>query len=514
VNSITPPAGIPEKPLVAIANVASSIYDPAYGGFGGPPKFPQAPLLLALLAASERHGLGRTAVMVVETLHHIISGGIHDWVDGGFHRYAVDRDWRTPHFEKMLYDQAVMARVIGETLKHGWDPVLEAAAMGIVRLLQDHFMTKAGLASSLEAEAGGGEGLYYSLTPSEMEEVLGDLHQEASRIFDFAPEGNYLDEQTRRPSGRLLLHISEPIPRLARRLGLDVEDVLAVIEEVAGRLRPVRLKKGPPGGDGKVIASWNGLALWGLSALVHRGIPGALDLALEVYRRVASSLIDGCTVYRVWSGEAYVEGMLPDYAHLSLGLLALHSAIGRDDALELAHCIARGIPGRFQSSGGELRYKPGGPMEVYEGPYPSGYAAAVEVMWRLGGLLGDEVLRKSALRAARAIAGHVESDPLRYPYMAVALDLVRGPSLDVIVAEGRGFGGVVKALSKLPFYATLAANRRGGYLWSSTSYARSMPPVDGDATIYVCEEGACGLPMKNPSRALEYVKRRGLKPLI
>ncbi len=508
------PAGVPEKPLVAVASTASSIYDPAYGGFGGPPKFPQAPLLLALLAASERHGLSQAAGMVVETLHYIVSGGIHDWVDGGFHRYAVDRDWRTPHFEKMLYDQAVMARVIGEVLKRGQDPVLEIAGKGVVRLLHGHFMTEAGLASSLDAEAGGGEGLYYTLTPDEMKEALGDLYQEASKIFDFAAEGNYLDEQTGRPSGRLLLHIGEPIPRLAERLGLSVREALGVIERVAGRLRPVRLERGPPGRDGKVIAGWNGLALWGLSALVHRGIPGALDLALEVYRRVASSLIDGCTVYRVWGGGgAYVEGMLPDYAHLSLGLLALHSATGRDDALELAHCIAREIPSRFQGSGGELRYKPGGPMEVYEGPHPSGYAAAVEVMWRLGGLLGDEALRESALRAARAIAGHVESDPLRYPYAAVALDLIRGPSLDVVVAEGRGFRGIVEALSKLPFYATLAANRRGGYLWSSTSYARSMPPVDGDATIYVCERGACGLPTKNPSSAMEYVERRGLKPL-
>lgn len=507
------PSGIPEAPLASLAEAAASAYDPAYGGFGVQPKFPQAPILLALLAAGERHRLGGAVDMVVSTLHHMVAGGIHDWVDGGFHRYTIDRDWRTPHFEKMLYDQGVLAMVIGEVLKRGRDPVLAEAGAGIVRLLRAHFLTPGGLASSLDAEAGGGEGLYYSVTPDEAKAALGDLYQEASEVFDFSPEGNYLNEETGEPSGRLLLHIGEPIPSLAERLEVSVEDVLRLIGRVAERLRPLRLEKGPPGRDWKVIASWNGLALWGLSSLAAAGIPGALELALEVYSRVKKSLVDGYRVFRVWSeGEARIEGMLPDYAHLALGFLAVHSVTGRDDALELAHGVAGEIPGRFQGPEGELRYRPGGPMEVYEGPTPSGYAAAVEVMWRLGRILDDRRLKDSALRAARAAAGYVESEPLRYPYMAVALDLVRGPVMDVVLSEGRGFEGALGALARAPFYATLAVNRRGGYLWRTAEYARSMPAVNGEATIYVCEEGVCSLPTANPGKALEYVARRGFRP--
>lgn len=395
-ESIMAPAysGIPDKPLLGLADYASAAFDRAHGGFGGPPEFPRAPLLLALHAAYERHGLRHARDIVLATLHHIIAGGIHDWIDGGFHRYAVDRDWRTPHFEKMLYGQAVLARVIGEALKHGRDPVLEAAGEGVVRLLKTRFTTEAGLASSLDAEAGGGEGIYYSFALNEVKSVLGELYDNASEIFDFRSEGNYIDETTGRPSGRLLLHIGEPIPSLAGGLGVSVEEVLDTIKRVAAKLGALREGRGPPSRDWKVSASWNGLAVWGLSSLAAAGIPGALDLALEVYERVKERLIDGCNVYRVWSGsDACIEGFLPDYAHLSLGLLALHSVMGKDGPLELVHCLARGIPGRFQGSGGEPSYRPGGPMEVYEGPYPSGYSSAVEVMWRLGGLLGDGVLR-------------------------------------------------------------------------------------------------------------------------
>ncbi len=491
---------------------ARKAYDAEYGGFGAAPKFPMAPLLEALLAVHYRRGLREPLSMVLETLHWMASGGIHDWVGGGFHRYSVDRYWRLPHFEKMLYDQACIARVLGAALRIARDPVLLRAAQGIVRFLEREMLGEAGFYSALDAESGGVEGLYYTWTVEELRDALGGLYPLAEKLFNVEPQGNYLDEATRERTGRNLLYVGEPLPRAAERLGLSLDELLSLIDEVSERLLEARKAKPRPAADYKVLASWNGLALWGLASLAAAGVDGALDLAVEAARRLEAKLLDGCEPRRAYArGEAYGEPLLPDYTHLALGMLGLHSVTGRDRFLELAHCLARGAL-RFQASDGSLRLKPGGIVERSEGAYPTGYSMGVEAMARLGRLLDDNSLLEAARRAAGPLAGLAAEAPAGMPYALVALDLLEGPSFDVVLAEGEGWMRALEGLAAEPrHYVTLAVNREDGYLWRTAGYARSMPALAGRATIYVCEEGVCSLPTHSVEKALAYVRRRGAR---
>lgn len=506
----SPGKDLPKNALGLVADAASQAFDEVYGGFGSGPKFPQAPIILALLAHYLRKGSQLSLAMTSITLHRIASGGIHDWVDGGFHRYAIDREWRTPHFEKMLYDQAVLARVYGESIKLLHDPVFSAVSSGIVRLLREKFLIKGGLASSLSAESCGEEGTYYSFTLSEVRDALGDLYEDASRVFEFKEEGNYVDELSGAASGRNLLFIGSPIPEVAAREGLGVDEVLNIIRAVSARLAVIRRGRCPPERDEKVITSWNGLAIWGISSLVSAGIDQALNLAMETYSRLKKSVIDGDRVWHEWvDGEARVRGMLADYAHLSLGLLSLHFVTGDEEALELSYTIAARIPKEFQSGDGFLKIRPGGPLEMYEGPYPSGYSAAVEVMERLGRILGDEALKQAARRAIKAISPSFENSPLRYPYLGVSADLVVKGTIDVVVSGGDEVADVMIKIATLPHHPiNVVANRPGGYLSRTTTYARTMTPIGNKPTIYVCEEGTCLLPTNDVDKVLRYIKDR------
>ncbi len=470
------------------------------------------PLLEALLAVHHRRGLREPLSMVLETLHWMAAGGIHDWVGGGFHRYSVDRYWRLPHFEKMLYDQACVGHVLGVALRASRDPVLLRVARGLVGFLEREMLGEAGFYSALDAESGGVEGLYYTWTVEELRGALGDLYPLAESLFNVEPQGNYLEEATRERTGRNLLYIGEPLPRAAERLGLTLEELLGLIDRVAERLLKARGAKPRPAVDYKVLASWNGLALWGLASLAAAGVEGALGLAVEAARRLEAGLLDGCEPRRAYAGgEAYGDPLLPDYTHLALGMLSLHSVTGRDRFLELAHCLARGAL-RFQAGDGSLRLRPGGLVERSEGAHPTGYSAGVEVMARLGRLLDDERLLEAARRAAGPLAGLAAEAPAGMPYALVALDVVEGPSFDVVLAEGEGWEEALRGLASEPrHYLTLAVNREGGYLWRTAGYARSMPAIAGRATIYVCEEGVCSLPTHSVEKALAYVRRRGAR---
>ncbi|MCE4610634.1 MAG: thioredoxin domain-containing protein [Desulfurococcales archaeon] len=489
-----------------------SLYDPAYGGFGERPKFPESPKLVFLLYYYARRGVVEALDMAYDTVDAIASGGIHDKVWGGIHRYTIDRDWRTPHFEKMLYDQAMIARILGELELAGrGSPVTKWISRKLVDFLESFMMVKdGGLASALDAESGGIEGGFYTWTLSELEEALGDDFNIAKKIFGFREEGNYVDEVTGGPSGRNILHATARLEVLSGALGYRVEELLSIIDKIAGKLRSYAREKRvePPARDDKVVASWNGLAVWGLSRLRYTS-PRALELAVKVANFIEGKLIDGDRVYRAWLGEPYGEGFLDDYAHLALGFIELHEALGRERYLEVAYLLARAIPERFQGAGGELRLKPGGAVELQDGPYPSGYSAAVDVMARLGRLLGDEKLSEASLKALKAASYTLASQPTRYSYMLVALDFKVNPSYEVVIALERegSVSQVEKSLWRSYTPARITCWKpRGGSLERLASHLKSMQPIEGKPTIYICREGVCSLPTTDPLKASEYMQ--------
>ena len=488
-------------------------FDPAYGGFGVRPKFPESAKLLFLLSYGARCGSREPMDMVWETVSRMISGGIHDKVWGGFHRYAIDRDWRTPHFEKMLYDQGSLARVLGELWLAGYrSPVIPWTARKLVSFLEEFMIVEGGgLAAALDAESGGLEGGFYTWTLDELESALGEDLKLATRLFGFKPEGNYIEEAGGSPSGRNILHMPLPVEMMAEAFAIGVEELLKILDSIASRMRSYAADTGRdrPARDDKVLAGWNGIAIWGLSRLGYVDSE-AVGLAERVSRFVEKNHLDGDRLYRVWLGEPYQEGFLEDYSLLALGLLSLHEATGKERYIELSYQLASKIPELFQGDGGELRVRKGGPMELFDGQYPSGYSAALEVMFKLARLLDDRAMQRAAEKALKAISGLIAREPVRYAYGLVSLDFALNPSYEIVVALPREDGGlvehVVEALSSTYAPASIIYWRpKKSKLSERASHLRSLEVLDGETTIYVCTRGTCSLPTKDVGQAMKFI---------
>lgn len=489
-----------------------SSFDPLHGGFGGAPKFPEQPKHVFLMYYHARMGSEDALHMVVHTLSRMIAGGIHDKVWGGFHRYTVDREWRLPHFEKMLYDQGSLARVLGEALASGASlPELVWAAGRLVDFLERDMLTpEGGLASAIDAEAGGVEGGGYTWTLAELEEALGgELFEFARRLFGLSRGGNYLDEATGKPSGRNLLHVPATLGHASGALGMEVPELLSIIDRIGSELRRYHVEKSlpRPARDNKVLTSWNSLAVWGLSSIAPWE-PRALGLAEKVAGFIESEMIDGTRVYRAWMGEPYIDGMLDDYAHLALAMITLHEASGKERYMVLAYEVAREIPKVFQDIDGTLRLRPSGPVELQDSSYPSGLSAAIDAMLRLGRLFGDKDLLDSSEKAIKSLSRSLAESPLRYAHTLIALDFMLGPSYEIVVSlPSRQIPSEVAEVLRNAYTPARIVYWRPPSPKAAevASHISSMVPIEGKPTIYVCQEGVCSLPTTDPKEAIKAV---------
>src|SRR3954452_9943317 len=305
----------------AVARLADDA-DRRYGGFGGAPKFPPSMLLEFLLRAHARRGDENTLGMAVHTAEAMARGGIYDQLAGGFARYAVDAEWVVPHFEKMLYDNALLLRVYSHLWRStGLDWARRVADETAAFLLRDLGTAEGGFASALDADTEGVEGLTYVWTPAQLRAVLGDDDGAwAAEVFTVTPEGTF-----EHGSSTLQLPRDPADPeRLAR---------------VRTALSEARSRRPQPARDDKVVTAWNGLAI---AALADHGVLTGTDESVEAARRAAELLatthwVDGRLRRASRGGIAgRYAGVLEDYGDLAEGLLALHQATGEGRWLELA----------------------------------------------------------------------------------------------------------------------------------------------------------------------------------
>jgi uncharacterized protein len=416
-----PTPEIPPKTsaMRAVASLESQ-FDPRNGGFGGPPKFP-SPASLFLLWEADAEGRRK----VLATLRKMGQGAIYDQLGGGFHRYTLDAQWRVPHFEKMLYDNAHLAELLAVAWQKERDPELERLARGTLDfVLAEMTLPEGGFKSALDAEVQGQEGAFYTWTRQELETALGpDGFRLLAPTFGFDGEPN-------REGGRFALYLPKSISERAMELGISRGELLARLGPYLDKLRAVRQRRQHPRVDDKALADWNGMMIAALArggkilkeprylAAAGRGA----DFALARFRAKDGSLL------HAWRrGEAKIPAFLDDYAFLIRGLLALHEATGEPRWLAEVERLANEMESRLRDPRGgyyltapcpHLLFQP---KTVADRAILSGNGVAMLDLITLANRTGKPEYRHRAEQAARAFAGDLAQYPENVQTLALAV---------------------------------------------------------------------------------------------
>jgi uncharacterized protein YyaL (SSP411 family) len=495
----------------------ASRYDAARGGFGEAPKFPTPHNLLFLLRYWRRSGDDRALAMVEGTLKAMRRGGIFDHVGLGFHRYSTDPEWLVPHFEKMLYDQAMLAMAYVEAHQAtGAGEYARTAREIFEYVLRDMTSSAGGFCSAEDADSEGEEGKYYLWTKGEVLDVLGPEEGEViARLFNIHEGGNFASEAG--AAGLNIPHLRAPgaarAAEVARLAPGRVEEArLALLGARGRRIRPAM--------DDKVLADWNGLMIAALAK-------GAAALDEPRYAEAASKAAgfvlarmragDGRLLHSSRGERAGVRAFLDDYAFLIWGLLELYEATFEAahlrEALDLAGDM---IDGFWDERGGgffvcardseELIVRR---KEIYDGAVPSGNSVAALVLLRLARATADPDLERKAAETMRSFSGEISTAPSAYTQMMAALDFALGPTYEVVIAGGAGEdpqGEMAAALRRafVPNKVVLfkPAGAGAADIVKLAKFVEGHGPVDGATAAYVCVDYACKRPTSDPAEML------------
>jgi uncharacterized protein YyaL (SSP411 family) len=485
-------------------------FDPKRGGFGAAPKFPTPHHLTFLLRWHKRSGDSISLEMVENTLDAMRRGGIFDQIGFGFHRYSVDERWLVPHFEKMLYDQALLAMAYTEAYQAtGKSKFAEVAREIFTYVLRDMRSPKGGFYSAQDADSEGEEGLFYVWTPLEVKkhlgEVLGDLF---CRFYDITEKGNFEE-------GRSIPHMRVSLQAFAAKEGMEVKRLRVRLKDARERLFDLRKKRIHPLKDDKILTSWNGLmiAAFAKGYQVFGGqaygdaARGAASFILENLRRG-----DGRLLRRYRQGDAAYPGYLDDYAFLVWGLIELYEAAFEIAYLEEAIALNQEMIDIFwDEQGGGLYFTGKGnePLitrskEIYDGALPSGNSVAALNFLRLGRLTGNIELEKRAEQLAGAFATQVADQPMAYTQLLIALDFMVGPGQEIVIAGDPALEAtqaMVSAVQRkfLPNKVLLLRpdGAEGKRLATLSPFVEAMLSGDHQPRVYVCEQYACNRPITN-----------------
>jgi len=432
-------------------------FDRSFGGFGIEPKFPQETLLGFLLRYGYRRGNPDALAMVETSLRKMALGGLRDHLGGGFHRYTTDREWHLPHFEKMLYNQALLSRLYLETYQVTQNSFYAAIAREtldyVLRDLTDDFgaFCAAEDADSWEVSGNGrvkSEGVFYVWTAAEIRDCLD---KDLSEVFNFhygiRDEGNVETNLPEEWRGRNILSVCQSVEATAKRFGMSRERVERILENARSVLSAKRASKPRPYRDDKILTDWNALMISSFSIgfrvlgdiRYQRAAMGAADFLLARLKRK-----DGRLMHRYADGEAAIPAFLPDYAFFTCGLIDLYEATFDPRYLEEAMSLCREIMRLFRDADGGGFFLTGGDSErlilrqkdFQEGALPSGNAAAALAFLRLSRLSGDRELETNAANILRAFPEHCGDSGMGCAHMLTALAAFAGPGCEIVIDEG------------------------------------------------------------------------------
>lgn len=515
-------------------------YDAEFGGFGLAPKFPRPVLFNFLLRYAVRTGEPQGLNMTYVTLRKMAAGGMYDHLGGGFHRYSVDAQWRVPHFEKMLYDQAQLAASYLEAFQLGQDPFYANVAQDILDyVLRDMTSPEGGFYSAEDADsiqAGNpevhGEGLFYLWSGEEIVSILGKQHGE---IFSFhygvLDGGNALADPQGEFAGKNILYVAHPLEETANRFRLPEEELSRLLERARQKLHAVRKQRPRPHLDDKIITSWNGHMISALARAAQvTGESRYLMAASRAARFIRARLYEsgsGMLFRRYRDQEAGLAGQLDDYAFLVNGLIDLYEASFDIAWLQLAIALmekqivlfadeAQG--GFFETSGTDhsvlVRLK-----ADYDGAEPTGNSISALNLLRLAWITGNEEWLKRAGATIEAFGVRLNDYPSILPQMLVAHDFQRSKSRRFVVAGklGRPDTEIMLAMIRkrfLPGKIVLLADGGAGeeFLAQYQPILAELPVRENKTTVYLCEDFSCQLPITDLAELAKRLEAMGNVP--
>ncbi len=482
-------------------------FEPRYGGFGRAPKFPQPMTMDFLLRQYQRHGREQDLQMVEHTLRHMAHGGLYDQLGGGFHRYSTDNEWLVPHFEKMLYDNAQLARlylhayqVTGKTLYRR----ITEETLDYVR--REMTSGDGGFYSTQDADSEGEEGKFFLWSPDEVTTILGPGDARIFKAYyDVSRRGNF--------EGRNILNIRIDPDNVAHEHGLTSEALQEVLARGRQKLLAVRETRIKPGRDEKVLTSWNGLMLRAFAeASIVLDRPDYLEIGIHNARFIRNHLTRQDRLLRSYKdGKAKLNGYLEDYAFLAWGLLALHGAGGGTEWFVWAHELTEQMLARFadEQQGGFFDTSDdhealiSRPKDLMDNATPAGNSIATEVLLTLASLTGAYRYREVAERSLRALADMMGQHPTAFGELLCALDTATRDVLEVAIVGDPGEHATRTLLhTSWKDFRPGVAVAVGPSDTPGIPLLEGRPPVRGEATAYVCRNFACLRPVTEQNELL------------
>ncbi len=477
------------------ARQLGGLIDPVNGGTRGAPKFPQAALFELLWRGGLRTGEARYFAAVEITLDHICEGGIYDHLGGGFSRYSVDERWLTPHFEKMLYDNAQLLELLAIACLRSGKPLYRQRAHETVDWLKREMTTEEGaFSASLDADSEGEEGKFYVWSYDEVIRELGIEDGEFfARHYDVTPAGNF--------EGRNILNRLKPLPRS------DADE--ARLAALRAKLRAARGTRVRPGLDDKVLADWNGLMIAALAnASLMLAEPSWLAIAERAFNFVARAMTRGDRLGHSWrGGRLKFPGLASDFAAMIRATLALYEATGRqsylDQALAWQHALDRDYAnaetGTYYLTAADAEGLVIRPAATTDEATPNHNAVAAQNLIRLALLAGDENWREKADRLTAAVAPLAAENLYMHMALLNAVDLRLRAAEIVVTGEGVRAQALLAAARALPPLDRIVLYARSADTLPPAHPARDKIKAASEPQAFVCVGETCSLPVTDPS---------------
>ena len=514
------------KTLSKAFNQLDERFDTIHGGFGRAPKFPSPHNFLFLIRYWQRTGDEKALKMTEESLQKMRMGGIYDQVGGGFHRYSTDPIWLVPHFEKMLYDQSMLAMAYTEAFQVTGNHIYKTTADEIFNyVLRDMTSTEGGFYSAEDADSEGVEGKFYLWTQEEIKNVLGKEKGELlSLIFNVSPSGNFTDEATGIQTNENILHLKSGIEDIAKMENKSPQYIEKFIEDSKSKLFETREKRIHPYKDDKILVDWNGLMIAALAkaskAFNNPEYSGAAEKAVEFIMSDLKSE-DGGLLHRYRDGHATIRANIDDYSFMIWGLIELYEATFKVKYLKLAIDLNRYAIDKFwDESGWAFYFTPSDgeellvrQKEIYDGAIPSGNSVYMLNLLRLSKLTADPDLEDKSFKIAQTFYKFIDKYPSGFTQFLAGLDFGLGPTYEVIiVGNTKDSSDMLNKAQhyyfprKVIMFKDTAQEQDG--LEQYADFIKSYKVLNDKPTAYVCKNYICNLPTNDTDKMLSYLHNK------
>jgi len=480
-------------------------FDEIHGGFGTAPKFPSPHNLIFLFNYYLNYGEEDALKMALKTLVEMRNGGIYDHIGGGFHRYSTDEKWLVPHFEKMLYDQALLIEAYSNAYKITLDEFYKNVIYEIYSYLNREMLSEEGVFfSAQDADSEGEEGKFYLWTTNEIKEIFPDNYEIIKKLFNLSDEGNFLNEATRKLTGKNILHLSDRLNNVLEKLNISFEEY----EKIRNALLNHRNKRTPVLKDDKILTDWNSLLI---SSLVKSYIvfndENFLKSAVKSYEFIINNLFDGKRLIHAYkNGYKLAEGFLDDYTFLIRASLDLYKATLDEKylikSIQLNSILKeefwdKDIGGYFFTSSNNeniVRTK-----ILYDGAIPSGNSIQLSNLIRLYHLTGDTEFSELINKQLKAFSHYVNSASFGYSYFLNSYLSLKQESRELLIITQNSLDKEIihKLSSYENLYTILITPENKEALTKISPWAVNYEIINNHTTFYLCKNYSCSLPTNN-----------------